>query len=481
MKKLITVLVFLCIALGAAYCGASWWVGTQAQKQYEVMLDQKIPLYLRLPKDNPYLQVSNRSYERGIFHSTAVTSVVLNLSNQQPMRFLIENSIQHGPLAFAKGPDSSRTIQPAMAVISTNWSSEGEAGDAIKAFLDKVPDLRASEIITILKLDGSGESYLKIPAFKKTAPGDKGQDLTVDWGGFEGKSRFDILQNQASGSFSVPAFDISDPEQQLTMKSVTGNFDIRQGAKGFATGDVSVACEQVEFKNAGVVAFSLQTAMLREASWFVGEAVNASLTARLEKLTAAGMAFGPFVFELELRKLDADALARLQQKVEGIQAKLFAKSAEEALQDLSPIYKQFLVEILSKSPEMEIKQLKAATPWGGFDARFSISVSESGGLIVENPLAALASVSASLDASVSEQLLSMVMESGIKSDIQKEDLDDPAKAEKMAGDSAREIIQGLIAQNLIVRDNQNLKANATYRPGKLEVNGKPLNLQDMLQ
>ncbi len=482
MKKIAVVLVCLFVVLGAAYCGAGWWLGAQAQKQYEVAIDQKIPLYLRLPKENPYFKVSIKSYERGIFHSAAVTSVVLNIPDGQPLKFLVINSIQHGPLAFTQTPDSSSSIQPAMAVITTTWTGEGEAGDVIKGLLEKIPELKASEIQTILKFDGSGESHASIPAFKKTSPNNKGQDLTVDWGGLKGHWRFDVLRNKASGSFSIPALNVSDPDQQLVLKSLTGDFDIQQGEKAYATGEMSIACANMDFRGAnGAAPMGVQSAAYRQASWFSGEAINASITASFEKLTAEQMSFGPFVFELELRKLDSDTLVRFQQKMEGMQAQLFGKHSEEMTEQLTGFYKQFLTEFLAKSPEMEIKQFKAATPWGDFDARFFITVSESGGLIVENPLAALTSVSASLNASISEKLLNIIMQSGIKSDLQKEGLNDPAKIDKVATERAGELIQDLITNNLIVRENQSIKASAAYRPGQLIVNGKPLSLQDFLR
>ncbi len=482
MKKIAVVVVLVFVLLGAAYCGAGWWLGAQAQKQYEIAVDQKIPLYLRLPKENPYIQLSIRSYERGIFHSTAVTSVVLNIPDGQPLRFLVINSIQHGPIAFSQAHDTGRSIQPAMAVISTTWAGEGEAGDAIKGLLEKIPELKSSEIQTILKFDGSGESYANIPAFKKTSPNNKGQDLTVDWGGLKGQWRFDILSNKASGFFSIPTFAVSDPDQQLVLKSLTGDFDMQQGEKSFATGEVKIACENMEFRGGnGAAPFNMKSAMLRESSWFSGDAVNVSITTGFEKLTAEQMNFGPFAFELELRKLDSGTLARFQQKMQGLQAQLFGKPGEETVEQLSILYKQFLTELLAKSPEMEIKQFKATTPWGDFDARFFVSVSEAGGLIVENPLAALTSVSASLNASVSERLLNIIMQSGIKSDLQKEGINDPAMVEGIAAERTKSLLQDLLANNLIVRENQNIKASAAYQPGQLIVNGKPLSLQDFLR
>jgi hypothetical protein len=63
MKKTLTALLFLCFVAALAYGGASYWVGGQARKQHDLLLD-------RINRAN-YLDVSSKSYERGLFSSTA--------------------------------------------------------------------------------------------------------------------------------------------------------------------------------------------------------------------------------------------------------------------------------------------------------------------------------------------------------------------------------------------------------------------------
>jgi len=103
MTKILSVLVILCVVVAAAYCAASWWVGAQAQKNFEAVLAQK---EAALPQ---WVEFTTKSYERGIFHSTAVISVVLKkpvaaAGPEEALRFTMLNSVQHGPLVFSKVP-----------------------------------------------------------------------------------------------------------------------------------------------------------------------------------------------------------------------------------------------------------------------------------------------------------------------------------------------------------------------------------------
>ncbi|MGO9374984.1 MAG: DUF945 family protein, partial [Syntrophobacteraceae bacterium] len=69
MKKTLTALLFICLAAALAYGGASYWVGGQAQKQHDLLIAQ-------INRVN-YLDISSKSYQRGIFSSTASTNVTV--------------------------------------------------------------------------------------------------------------------------------------------------------------------------------------------------------------------------------------------------------------------------------------------------------------------------------------------------------------------------------------------------------------------
>ena len=69
MRKLLTGTVLVFVVLLAAYGFSSYWFGAQAQKQYDLLLAQA--------SEKNSFEVKTKSYERGIFHSRAVTTIVV--------------------------------------------------------------------------------------------------------------------------------------------------------------------------------------------------------------------------------------------------------------------------------------------------------------------------------------------------------------------------------------------------------------------
>ena len=44
-----------------------------------------------------------------------------------------------------------------------------------------------------------------------------------------------------------------------------------------------------------------------------------------------------------------------------------------------------------------------------------------------------------------------------------------------------ELLQNLEAQNLVVHSNGKYSVSASYEPGKIVLNGRPVSLQDLMQ
>ncbi len=95
MKKTLTMVFLVCLALVVAYGAAGYWVGGQARNQHDLMIAQ-------VNRSN-YMEASIKSYERGLFSSRAVTTFTLILpESDKPIKFSIVNYIYHGPFVFLK-------------------------------------------------------------------------------------------------------------------------------------------------------------------------------------------------------------------------------------------------------------------------------------------------------------------------------------------------------------------------------------------
>ncbi len=477
MKKFLVVFVLLCLVLAGAYCGASYFVGGQALKQYEMLLAKKT---------TPYLDVSTQKYERGVFSSTAVTSIEFKKPAEgqdkaKVLRLELVNSIMHGPLVFFRSSHFNRNVLPVQGVILTRLAPGSEKNPFLADVLEKFPELESSEVLTVLNYDGSGESYFDVPAVKKNLPDAAAGGLFIDWGGLKSSSRFDVGLNEVMGSFTAPNLIVKDAKTNFAVRNVKADLNAHAGLKGFTVGDMNLSCEYIDMDNVDGKPFRLEAATVQLVSGTVADTVSISFSARFEKLNAAGQSCGPFALELEFRNLDADALARCQEDIKQIQKQMPGKSDEEVKEMFTAAYTRLLKGLMTKSPEVELKQLKLATPRGDLDGKLKIALAGSGASMIANPLLALSNLSAGAQASIAEPLLTDILVNSFKGDFQKEAKNDPQQAELLAAGKTADTINALVSQNLLVRDAGTIKASAMYGAGRLVLNGRKINLMDLLR
>jgi len=98
-----------------------------------------------------------------------------------------------------------------------------------------------------------------------------------------------------------------------------------------------------------------------------------------------------------------------------------------------------------------------------------------------NILFLLANLSASADVVVSEPLFFFLMENSLRSELASENRSDSQELQKAAGEKAAAVVETLLAQNFIQRDKGSFKTSASYKSGKVTINGRKLNIMDLLK
>lgn len=473
MRKLLAALLLLLLVLSGAYCAASYWVGAQAQKQYERLLTQT--------SHYGSIEITTQKYERGVFHSRAITSVAVRMQGTgEALHFTLADTIQHGPLAFLTNPHATRRFQPVQAVISTRLAPSGENGKWLKNALEKIPELGSSEIWTVLFLDGSGESYMDVPSFQKKLPDSRGGELFLDWGGFHARTHFDMSLNEATGSFAAPRVNFTAGDETLNVHDTKGDFSGRNGWKDIALGGVNVSCDNIAFTSAaGNVRLRLAGPGIEIGSGASGNTMNGSLRAYFEKLETNGDTYGPFTLELEARKLDPEALSRFQRNVKELG--MSGKSGEEIRKALNSCYLQLLTGLAVKSPELELKALRLESDKGEANAKAKFAMSGSG-FSLDNPLLLLTGISASADVYVSEPLLVYAVEAGYKGAVKSSEAGPGAeRADIRVRQKAAKMLQLLEAQKILMREGESFKLSAAYKSGRITVNGRKIPLTDLLK
>ena len=92
MHRILWALSAVFVAVGAA---GPWFMGNVAEEQFNQSLAQ-------MPKDNPYLEVTEATFERGYQNSLAQVTLRYSLPDAeiQPFSLVFQSNIQHSPLTY---------------------------------------------------------------------------------------------------------------------------------------------------------------------------------------------------------------------------------------------------------------------------------------------------------------------------------------------------------------------------------------------
>ncbi len=463
MKKILTIFLSLLLVLVVAYGAASYWIGGQAIKQHDQLISQ-----INLSN---VLQASTKSYERGLFKSTVLTTFTLTRpENTGLFEFGIVSSIYHGPFVFLENSHLKWGLRPVLAVIRSRLAPNDSA-EVLKKALESVPELKSSEALTVLYFDGSGQSYLEVPPFQRQLPADEAGQAEVQWGGFTAESKLDGALGKVTASYSLPSMQVTQKDSHVSIMDLKGDLNSQPGIKGIHVGSASLSVADIEGSGQDNTPFSMKSFEIKAESGVSGETVGMSMRLNLEKVNAGGMGLGPFALEFEARKLDAEVLSRFQKLAPQIQKKV-AEHTEGAKEEMEKLVSGLMADLLAKSPEFEIKQLNVKTDKGDLSGRAKLTFNGPGLHLGANILALLASIDASAELSVSEPLFLLIAENALRDG-------SAPQSEEAAKASATGIVDGLIAANIMVRSDDSFQSNATYKHGVVTINGRKLDLSKL--
>ncbi len=117
MKKILAVVIGLVLVGAIALGGTSYYFGIQAEQEYRALLQQGSQLGM--------IKLTNESYQRGVFSSTARTAGEIrdpastDKNAAEPVRFTLEHDIQHGPLTLGAAPTGTRSASLVLGTIDT--------------------------------------------------------------------------------------------------------------------------------------------------------------------------------------------------------------------------------------------------------------------------------------------------------------------------------------------------------------------------
>lgn len=493
MKKGVIIVVVLLLVVIGLWGGATYWFGVKTEQQYQMLLQKA--------SQSRHLKFVNESYQRGFLSSKARSIMQIQSSpgvtpDDQPIKITLEHTITHGPFPIINSAQGDSQFKPLMAVFDTKIVFAPETQAQFKEVLAQVPELGSIRDQTTLYLDGNGEEKFVVPPFKRSFGGE--DKVAVDWKGLTLQVNFTSDLKGFKGTLNVPGVDVVGKDINLKVREVKSDFNMKEGLGDLSLGDASLSLSDLEFvetEEERPTTFYLRGVNVHTSNKAAGDNINSLLAIRTDQMKLEDIQYGPGVFELEFRNLDAASIAKLQKMLREVDAQPQQQQSEEAAEMLSLAkYGEILAGLLRKSPEIEITKFDVKTTEGDFTAKAKVSFDGTKAGPDFNILALANAISAQADCKVGERLLRRLLSVTTKDNIIAEmkeksgdddseldsELPDEKELNALVSSAVEEQLKGLMQQGLLQKADGEYRSSASYKAGQIVLNGRPISLQDLM-
>ncbi|QKK11660.1 MAG: YdgA family protein [Pseudomonadota bacterium] len=458
MKRLLIILIVVLIVVFGL---APRLVGGRAQGQYEQMIEQ-----LR----SGGAQVTSVKYNRGWFGAQANTELVFPLPPAakeipelpQELRFSLASTLRHGPLTSLGGFG--------LAEIDTQILLNGK-----QLFPADYP----AQLRTLVALNGGTRTLLELPAVNIPAAGNR---PAIDFRGLSGILNADAAFNRIDTRLESPGADIAGGKiQRLVIGDITIDSRTARSIAGLMLGDVKIALSHLSLTAADAGdTLQMKQLFIEGLSNAEGEMVSGSARYHIGSLKIGGKEFTGAELKVTAGNLSAPVLAGIQTALNDIQSQRIEPDMQGTA-IMNTLVTQ-LPLLLPHDPTLAIDNLQIDTPDGRIEGRLKVQAlgmrlqDLQGGMGFINKLQADAEIK--VPETVFRHLSRLQTEKEINREIEmRRELGEevvvpsPAELKQLIDEITEQQIANLLEQRLIVREEQQLVSTATFRNGRLTVNG----------
>jgi uncharacterized protein YdgA (DUF945 family) len=467
VNKLVTIVVVVVAVLIAAVAGLPYWFGMQAESAYQAML-QKL-------NDGGELIVTNSSFQRGWFESTADTS--FTLTNLPTVSVSMLHRISHGPLPL----DDEFQLQPLLARMKSQISI-GLPGGAIK-----LPPMTGK---TSVYLAGNSSTRLDMEPYKKPAPkAGETEAFDLEWKGMGGDFTLSADYKNLKGELNAPVLRFAFKDGSFALNKISLSLDTQESASGLETGNMVLGVGKfaMDDQKKGET-ISLDGLRLSTNTQETGGNLNSTLTFQFTGMESGGNKQGAAQINLQLRKLDVATLVKYQKDVRALRKQKLPP--EQANMMVLGKTMELLGQLAKKTPEVEITKLsfKAADGEVTGKAKFVLDGSQLD--VSGNPMLMLKALSGEGEVSLPDSIVRLLAEPDVKRDVEALKASGklsekeiakltPKRMAAITTQAIRELPQykeNVVSRLRLVPDGSNYKIVAALKDGQLRVNNEPLQL-----
>jgi uncharacterized protein YdgA (DUF945 family) len=378
MKKAILIILLVgIVGVGAL----SLWGSLRAKQAYRTLI-------LAIA-ESPDTRVLETSYEGGWLQSTAHASVeIRGTAGEAFQRLLVglgrdevrgrvgirmEQTIEHGCTPLMDWLTGGMDGTPVVGRMETRLELDQETQSEVAAVMGRLPPISIS---TMIRASGIGESSVNVPAqrLESQLAGEEGGGWLAHWEGLHGNVVYTTGFDHIAASFSSSGIEGSSAGSVFALRDLLWTADLSRDESGLMVGDIgtSVGSFRLSSREEGGPGLELDQWQMKQSNAVQAGSFGGALEVRIQAIRIGDRAYGPGSAELQLQNLDARSLSRLQsQGVSGF-APPDSQGMTQAAVDGGPT--SLLFDLVSRSPHLELRALRLATPSGDLEAQMSIDL-----------------------------------------------------------------------------------------------------------
>jgi uncharacterized protein YdgA (DUF945 family) len=191
----------------------------------------------------------------------------------------------------------------------------------------------------------------------------------------------------------------------------------------------------------------------------------------IEKLMIGDKGFGPGVYTMALRNLDAESMAKINNEIKQLQKQGIPQDQLGMMLGVKMF--ALLPTILKKGPELEIPELSLDSDYGKIVGKGKLGFDTSNEVALANPLLLASAVIADAEFSIPEAFLVAIEMNSVRKDVAALGLDyTDEQMQQEASNRIKQKMSSPAAQQFFQLKDGNYSFVASYVNGQLTVNGR---------
>lgn len=302
----------------------------------------------------------------------------------------------------------------------------------------------------------------------------------LEWKGLNANLRYSEDFGDVDMDVKAPYLLVDGNDARVLMEGLSIDSKQSKGIEDLPLGTGEISIAKIEFQNAKThTDFRMQDTRIDANSTATGDNIDTEMKVNVKQVLAGGDTYGPAVYSLSLRNLDAGAIARINRQVKELQ-KQRDMPPDQAGMMMGAALLSELNTLLKKGPVIEIPELSLVSPFGKMLGTARVTVDTSRPEMLSNPLLLKDALIGEVDLEVPEELLVAFTMASLRKELSGVDIkysDEQVKA--MARTRVQKRMDALVAGGMFVKVDNMYKFSASYKDGQATLNGHPFQIPAM--